>query len=95
MGADIFAVGVILYTIVIGDYPWERTIPSDTHYKDFDDNNPKFWERNRATPEFKDLFQGMCARDPRKRPTLDQIRNHKFLLGNKGKLMKDWEGQQK
>lgn len=46
---------------------------------------PQYWRyyphSATASPAFKELFVWMTQRDPKSRPTVEQIRSHKFMEG--------------
>lgn len=84
--ADIFALGVILFYMFSGRYPFRFANMRDPRYdmiieKKFDD----FWrsfgcEVNFPTP-FKDLLNHMLANNPNDRLTIQQIRDHSWAKG--------------
>ena len=90
--ADIFSLGVVLFVLVMGFYPFDKPNIMDNRYKlitkkDF----ANFWKKceqkknfldNNITgvsPEFKDLFEKMICPKPEERITLNQIKKHKWL----------------
>jgi len=90
--ADIFSLGVVLFVLVMGFYPFDKPNIMDNRYKlifkkDFDN----FWKKceqkknfsgNNLTgvsKEFKDLFAKMICPKPKERITLSQIKKHIWL----------------
>lgn len=93
--ADLFALGVTLFTMVSGIMPFQKAKLEDSYYKlianrDFE----TFWKKHEAlkkkstnfyTANFRDLMEKMFALDPRSRLSIREIRNHPWL--NEGVLM--------
>ncbi|MCQ2820082.1 MAG: protein kinase [archaeon] len=94
--ADIFSLGICLFCIIIGHYPFEPVCsPTKKLYSPYfaltanDGNNsfvPSFWEHFAKasivpSDEFKDLFLKMVAIDPKKRPNVIEIINHPWIKG--------------
>ena len=44
--ADIFALGVVFFTMYIGKFPFKEANPLISNYKLFILNNEKFWEKH-------------------------------------------------
>jgi len=77
---DLFAAGIVLFTIISQRPPFRCAKPDDPHYSllaqnDFD----TFWRLNKDveggqdifSAEFKDLFQKLMSLSPAKRPTIE------------------------
>ena len=87
--ADIFSLGVVLFVLVMGFYPFDKPNMIDSRYKliskkDFDN----FWKKceqkkisydKSISPEFKDLFEKMVCPKPKERISLKEIKKHKWL----------------
>jgi 5'-AMP-activated protein kinase catalytic alpha subunit len=75
--ADIFALGVLLFRIVVGDFPFVAS--NDVSYNDIKNKKyDDFWIRfinASLSKEFKDLFVLMVAYEPKERPKI------KYILG--------------
>ncbi len=79
---DIWSLGVILYTLLIGKPPFE-TADVKTTYKRIRMNAYSFPEHIIISEPARDLIMRILNLDPTKRPTLDQILEHKFFnMGN-------------
>ena len=90
--ADIFSLGVVLFVLVMGFYPFNKPNMIDSRYKlifkkDFDN----FWKKceqkkissdkyfSGVSKEFKDLFEKMVCPKPKERISLCQIKKHSWL----------------
>ena len=80
---DIFSLGVLLFVITIGRFPFEKSNYSDRHYrlimgKKYED----FWcyyEEYNLTDEFKDLINNLLSYDPSERFSIDEIFQHLWI----------------
>ena len=81
--ADMFSVGVILFIIVQGIFPFSEAKPDEYFYKLLIDGElDTYWEKTggqNLSPEFKDLITKMFSYDPAKRPTVDELVNHPWM----------------
>ena len=75
---DIWSLGVIVYTLIIGKPPFE-TQDVKTTYKRIKMNNYSFPETAVISEAAKNLITEILVTDPSKRPTLDQILTHDFF----------------
>eukprot|EP01125_Pyxidicula_operculata_P014993 TRINITY_DN5067_c0_g1_i1.p1 TRINITY_DN5067_c0_g1~~TRINITY_DN5067_c0_g1_i1.p1 ORF type:complete len:551 (-),score=71.04 TRINITY_DN5067_c0_g1_i1:806-2458(-) len=75
---DIWAVGVIMYSLIIGTPPFETSKVSET-YQRIRDNNYSFPPDSPISPEAKDLIVKLLHPEPYKRPTIPQILDHPFF----------------
>eukprot|EP00826_Nyctotherus_ovalis_P010374 TRINITY_DN12740_c0_g3_i1.p1 TRINITY_DN12740_c0_g3~~TRINITY_DN12740_c0_g3_i1.p1 ORF type:complete len:322 (+),score=99.48 TRINITY_DN12740_c0_g3_i1:403-1368(+) len=75
---DIWSIGVILYTLLIGKPPFE-TSDVKTTYKRIKANSYTFPEHIRISNSARSLVTWILNLDPAKRPTLAQILDHPFL----------------
>ena len=81
--ADIFALGVLLFTIVMGQPPFHHS--KDDLYRVFCTRNRLFWKRVTSTQtpsdEFKALVNSLLAMNPQKRPSIADIKVHSWSQG--------------
>lgn len=75
---DIWSIGVILYTLLIGKPPFE-TSDVKTTYRRIKANAYTFPEHIKISDTSKNLITKILNLDPTKRPTLDEILEHPFL----------------
>ena len=75
--ADIFAVGVIMFILVTGSFPFTQATSSNKFYNslnsDSEKDRNKFWlvtESTKCSDEFKELFAAMVTINPEERPSL-------------------------
>lgn len=91
---DLFASAIILFILISGTPPFAKADPkNDPHYKlmcvnkhetfwkAHERNKPKNPGQNFYSDEFKDLINAMLAQDPSARPSIDDIKNHKWYSG--------------
>ena len=75
---DIWSLGVIIYTLIIGKPPFETTDVKAT-YRRIRQNNYSFPETCSISDSARNLITLILNGDPRKRPNLQEIMNHEFL----------------
>lgn len=75
---DIWSLGVVIYTLLIGKPPFE-TPDVKTTYKKIRMNNYSFPEHVPISDEARALITKILNLQPEKRPTLDEILAHPFL----------------
>ena len=75
---DIWSLGVIIYTLIIGKPPFE-TRDVKTTYKRIKMNAYSFPDTAIISEAAKNLITQILVTDPSKRPTLDQILTHDFF----------------
>ena len=75
---DIWSLGVIMYTLIIGKPPFETNNVKET-YKRIKIGNYTFPEHAVISEPAKDLIQSILVLDPYKRPKLDEILAHDFF----------------
>ena len=75
---DIWSLGVIMYTLIIGKPPFETNNVKET-YKRIKMGNYSFPEHAIISEPAKDLIQSILVLDPYKRPKLDEILAHDFF----------------
>ena len=80
---DVFALGVILFTIIAGNFPFDRAVKSNCFFNLLmTDQLDLFFSSHKVThlsANFKDLIVRMLAYDSKRRPTIDDIRNHPWM----------------
>ena len=80
---DIWALGITIFTLLIGKPPFEGKDVKTTQdlimsgLLDFPDDSPKI------SDEAKDLIQKLLMKNPSKRPTTEQILMHQFFIMNR------------
>lgn len=91
---DIFAIGIILFVMISMHPPFNAAIPKDQFYVALASKNFQiFWKKHSTnkpggdsfySQEFKDLFQRITELDPEKRITMEEIKQHPFLIKEDG-----------
>jgi len=91
--ADIFSIGVILYACKVKQLPFkEKEDPEKIDvscYETYAEQKPLFWKTNAKyqnnenffSEDFIELIDGMVHEDPRKRMTLQEIKDSKWYNG--------------
>lgn len=79
---DIWSLGVIIYTMVIGRPPFE-TSDVKTTYKRIRINQYSFPDSVRVSPQVKELIGRILQTDPGKRPSLEEILNSSWLRSSR------------
>lgn len=78
-----FSVGVILFVIVQGIFPFGEAKPDDYYYRHIAcGKNENYWKHvgdKALSDEFKDLFQQIISYNPNKRPSIEEVRNHPWM----------------
>lgn len=81
--ADTWAVGVTLYCMILGQYPFLGETLQDTYDKIV--NNPLLLPDD-MNPQLRDLLEGILCKDPSQRMTLDAIAKHSWVIGDEGPI---------
>ena len=85
---DIFSLGVLLFVITIGDFPFESANYSDEKYKFIIKGRYyKFWEffnNIDISDEFKDLINHLLSLNPLKRLSTEEILKHAWIVKHLG-----------
>ena len=93
--SDIFSLGIVLFLLVMGFYPFEKPNFTDNRYKfimkkDFNG----FWKKCEKilgensfpfSDEFKNLFEKMVCYQPKERLSINEIKNHPWFFEITGK----------
>jgi polo-like kinase 1 len=75
---DLWAVGIIMYAMLIGKPPFQST-DVDSIYKKIRQNSFEWPETVMVSQPAKALVNALLNRDPTARPSLDEIANHNFF----------------
>ncbi|ESR37833.1 serine/threonine-protein kinase GRIK2 [Citrus sinensis] len=81
--ADTWAVGVTLYYMIIGQYPFLGETLQDTYDKIV--NNSLVFP-DAMNPELRNLLEGLLCKDPTRRLTLNDVAKHTWVLGDNGPI---------
>lgn len=81
--ADTWAVGVTLYCMIFGQYPFLGDTLQDTYDKIV--NNTVFIPDD-MNPLLKNLFEGLLCKDPMQRMTLEAVALHPWVIGDDGPI---------
>ena len=84
--SDIFSLGVLLFVIRAGKFPFNLSGYSDKRYrlimnKDYE----QYWNgfaKDNFSDEFKDLINHLICYDPSERFSIDQIMEHPWIIKN-------------
>ena len=85
---DIFSLGVVLFVLIMGIFPFKNAMINDNYYKLIIKNDWKsFWKKinknnKKISDEFRDLFQKMVCFEPKKRIKINEIKEHFWLKNN-------------
>ncbi|KAL8172498.1 hypothetical protein V2J09_024302 [Rumex salicifolius] len=81
--ADTWAVGITLYCMVMGKFPFIGETLQDTY--DMIVNDPLHLSNN-INPQLRDLLEGLLCKDPKQRLTLEAVAKHPWVIGEEGPL---------
>jgi serine/threonine protein kinase len=76
--ADIWAVGVIAYTMIFGNPPFEGQEVEDT-YKNIKNCNYHFNDKSDISKEAKAFIRRILVLNPQKRPCIKELKKDVFL----------------
>ena len=89
--ADIFSLGIVLFILVMGFYPFDKPSITDSKYKLISKKDYNgFWKKceqkmlsicnsSGVSHEFKDLFEKMVGYRPKERISINDIKRHPWL----------------
>ena len=81
--SDVFSLGVILFVLVKGIFPFREANESDYFYRLIvDKKHDEYWAEifsKDMSEEFKDLIMKMISYEPSTRLTIQQIKNHPWM----------------
>ncbi|KAL5998393.1 Serine/threonine-protein kinase grik2 [Asimina triloba] len=81
--ADTWALGVTLYCMVLGQYPFLGDTLQETYDKIV--KNPLFLP-DAMNPELKNLLEALLCKDPKQRIVLEAVRMHPWVVGEEGPI---------
>ncbi|KAJ4890532.1 Serine/threonine-protein kinase GRIK1 [Raphanus sativus] len=79
--ADTWALGITLYLMILGHYPFLGETLQDTYDKIVDD---PLIIPDGMNPYLKDLIEGLLCKDPKERMTLKAVAEHPWVIGEDG-----------
>lgn len=81
--ADVFSVGVLMFIMACGTFPFLQGMINDQYYKYIFAGRPDcYFNKVQATQysaEFKDLFLRMVSYDEQSRISLEEIKSHPWM----------------
>lgn len=81
--ADVFSVGVILFIMIQGTFPFSEATTDEHYYKYLVKGQiKKYFEKTNASAlsdDLKDLLVKMFSYDPKERPSIVDIKNHPWM----------------
>ncbi|KAL8092377.1 serine/threonine-protein kinase GRIK1-like isoform X1 [Apium graveolens] len=81
--ADTWAVGVTLYCMVLGNYPFLGDTLQDTYDKIVND---ELALPSNMNPLLKNLIEGLLCKDPKQRLSLENVADHPWVVGEQGPI---------
>jgi len=81
---DLWGAGVILFIMLVGCVPFEMATEEDVRFRQISRGGLEqllhCWGKS-VSPEATDLLQKMLLANPRQRPSLSEIQDHPWILG--------------
>ncbi|CAA7030961.1 unnamed protein product [Microthlaspi erraticum] len=81
--ADTWAVGVTLYYMILGQYPFLGDTLQDTYDKIV---HNQLMIPDGMNPHLRDLIEGLLCKDPKQRMTLKAVADHPWVTGEDGAI---------
>mmetsp|Transcript_3929 Transcript_3929/g.3345 ORF Transcript_3929/g.3345 Transcript_3929/m.3345 type:complete len:171 (+) Transcript_3929:538-1050(+) len=88
---DVFSAGIFLFALQSrGILPFKEGSKTNRLFEDFQLSPKLFWSNHQRiqkkakdfwSDSFKSLFESMCKTDPKKRPTLSEVKRHEWMKG--------------
>lgn len=86
--ADLFSVGVVLFILVRGIFPFKEARKEEYFYNLLCQKNyTEYWSKVESThlsEEFRELLQRLLAYDPSERPSIAEIKAHPWMTKSQG-----------
>ncbi|CAD8108509.1 unnamed protein product [Paramecium sonneborni] len=84
--AEVFSLGVCLFLLAFAHPPFRQSTKACAYWRFISTKQwGRYWQavdkQNKYDDEFRSLIQGMLEPDPLKRMTIEQVLDHKFLIG--------------
>eukprot|EP00123_Amoebidium_parasiticum_P012152 comp21156_c0_seq1/m.28648 comp21156_c0_seq1/g.28648 ORF comp21156_c0_seq1/g.28648 comp21156_c0_seq1/m.28648 type:complete len:293 (-) comp21156_c0_seq1:373-1251(-) len=76
--ADIWAAGIVFFSMVTGGFPWEAAVPRDMDYASYTRGNMDGFSD--MSPPLATVVRSMLNPDPAMRPTAEQVLNNLTML---------------
>ena len=79
--ADIWGCGVVLFTLLVGNTPWDEPTERSFEYKQYKDSGGKIGDElwQQLPSDTLSLLRGMLKLEPSKRFTLEEVRQHPWM----------------
>ena len=77
--ADIFSLGIVLFILVMGFYPFDKPNITDSFWKNCEQKLSSISNNSGVSHEFKDLFEKMVCVRPKERISINDIKRHPWL----------------
>jgi len=88
--AECFACGIMLFSMLFGDYPFEDVQQLDAlaetfHYRNCSENDSQFWAQYNGGSELdeklKALIKGLLRGDPEERLSIKEVQANEWFKG--------------
>ena len=93
--SDIFSLGVLLFVIKVGKFPFNMSNYLDKRYRNIlEKNYDQFWQgfkKDNLSNDFKDLINHLVCYDPSERFSIEEILEHPWIVNNTGRCNKNDE----